>query len=75
MIKYHDVIRTLTSKVENDSESRKQLPVGVDILLDRIKEKGFVVHVQELAFDNIDIQLMDQEDCKKLGVTFEHSVD
>ena len=75
MIKYHDVIRKLTSKVENDSESRKQLPVGVDILLDRIKEKGFVVHVQELAFDNIDIQLMDQEDCKKLGVTFEHSVD
>ncbi|HBF38482.1 MAG TPA: hypothetical protein DDW50_14330 [Firmicutes bacterium] len=75
MIKYHAVIQKLTSKVENDSETRKQLPVGVDILLDRIKEKGFVVHVQELEFNNIDIQLMNQEDCQKRGLSFEHSVD
>jgi hypothetical protein len=73
MIKYNDVISKLTFKVENDSECHN-LPVGVDILLDRIKEKGYVVHVEELAFNNIDIELMNQEDCQRRGLIFEHSV-
>jgi hypothetical protein len=74
MIKYHDIISKLTFKSENDSQSRF-FPVGVDLLLDRIKEKGYVVHIHDLAYNNIDIELVNQEDCKERGLTFEHSVD
>lgn len=50
-----------------------ELPLGVQKLLELIKEKGFVVH---LTINNglPEPKLISKDDCHKLGIAYEHQI-
>jgi hypothetical protein len=48
-----------------------EISLGVKNLLDAIKEKGYVVHLNSL---HQDISLISRQECESLDIAFEHQV-